>query len=312
MESSETIVKRIILALIVLVLGAFIFPGLREAEAGQKILVVQSIMIPLYEQVFEGFTSVCGSEDIQRLAVYEKKSSEVLRKVHEARPALILAIGLEALQKIKEINQIPVVYCMVLTAPTNPLLNGNNITGVSMNVPQGQQLKTFVDALPDVQRIGLLYDPAQTGRLVGKASAAARKMGISVISREVQSPREVAPAMEGMKGAIDAFWMLPDLTVINEVTIEYMLSFSMENRIPLLTFSDMYVEKGALMSISVDRFDIGVQAGELARRILSGTAVKDIRPPDARKGIRSLNLNVAKKLGIHLEENIIKESVVIR
>ena len=67
--------------------------------------------------------------------------------------------------------------------------------------------------------------------------------------------------------------VLPDITVITPETIEFLLLFSLENRIPVFTFSEKYVESGALMSIIIDAFDIGCQAGEMAKAI---QAEKDI------------------------------------
>jgi putative ABC transport system substrate-binding protein len=180
-----------------------------------------------------------------------------------------------------------------------------------MNIPQDQQLKTFTAALPKVKTIGIVYDPKRTGRLVAQAAAAAKNLGIVLKSRPVNTAREVAPALEQMRPSVEAVWMLPDLTVINEVTTEYMLSFSLSNRIPLLTFSDKYVEQGALMSVSIDTTDIGIQAGEMATLLLSGTPVHDVPAQEARKAVPFINLKVAKKLNITIDRGIIDSAVII-
>jgi putative ABC transport system substrate-binding protein len=114
-----------------------------------------------------------------------------------------------------------------------------------------------------------------------------------------------------MKGKIDAFWMLPDLTAITPETVEYLLLFSLENTIPILTFAEKYVELGALMSVGIDAFDIGTQAGEMAENILSGRDVKNIQRVDARKAVISINLKVARKLGITIDEKVIRKARII-
>jgi len=73
--------------------------------------------------------------------------------------------------------------------------------------------------------------------------------------------------------------------VITPETIEIMLLFSFENHIPVLTFSEKYVELGALMSIGIDAFDMGCQAGEMANQILKGSDVSIIQNAYARKAV---------------------------
>ncbi len=115
-----------------------------------------------------------------------------------------------------------------------------------------------------------------------------------------------------MKGKIDAFWMLPDLTVITPETVEYLLLFSLENTVPILTFAQKYVELGALLCVGIDAFDIGAQAGEMAEKILSGRDVKDVQWVDARKAVISINLKVARKLGITIDEKVIMKARIIK
>jgi len=103
-----------------------------------------------------------------------------------------------------------------------------------------------------------------------------------------------------MKEKIDAFWMLPDITLITPETVKFLLLFSFENNIPLLAFSEKYVEAGAFMSTGIDAFDMGIQAGELANEILSGRGAKDVQQVCARKVVVSTNLMIARKLGINL------------
>ncbi len=107
-----------------------------------------------------------------------------------------------------------------------------------------------------------------------------------------------------MKGEINAYWMLPDLTVVTPETVELLFLFSIENRIPVITFSNKYLEMGALMSFDIDTRDIGKQAGETANNILSGMDVKNMKMTDARKINININRKTAKKLGITMNERM--------
>ena len=280
-----------------------------SAWAGQEIVAIQSIRIQPYEDAVQGFEMACGAK-IERLIISELKGTDIVEKINEIRPDMILAVGLDALSRVKRIKDIPVIYLMVLH-PQSILSGEKNISGVSMDIPQEKQLRTLLDALPRTKTVGLLYAQEKTGRLAEKAREAARKIGIKLLAKEVHSTRDVPQSIQDMKGKIDVFWMLPDLTVITPETIEFVLLFSLENKIPVLAFSEKYVELGALMSVGIDAFDIGIQAGEMAEKILSGRDIMNIRQVDARKAVISINLKVAKTLGIPIDEKIIRKARII-
>jgi putative ABC transport system substrate-binding protein len=212
-----------------------------------------------------------------------------------------------ALSKVKEIRDIPIVYLMVLN-PESVLPSNGNITGVSMNISPGKQLSTLRTLIPQVQRVGLVYDPKRTGHFAERAAAIAKKDGISLITKEIHQPTEALSAIKGLRGAIDAFWMIPDATVFSPEIVEFMLLFCLENRIPILTFADKYVETGAFISIGIDAHDIGRQAGEMVQKIASGTEVTRIQRVDAWKPVVTINLKIAKKLGIPVNKEMLDEA----
>ncbi|MBC2695964.1 MAG: ABC transporter substrate-binding protein [Desulfobacteraceae bacterium] len=288
----------------------FIFFYHGFAEADHKIIAVQSVRIKPYEKTIEGFKSVTGS-DVKRIVISELNDTNIIKTINSFRPDIVLAIGMGALQVVKEIKDIPVVYMMVFN-PASIIFGKKNIFGVSMSIPPEKQLNLFLKVLPHVKNIGLLYDPDRTGYIVKDAMIAAGKMNINLIAKEIQNSRDVPSELLGMRKKIDVFWMLPDLTLITPATIKFLLLFSLENKIPVLAFSDKYVELGALMSINIDAFDIGSQAGEIVNAIVSGSDLKNIKKVDARKSLISINANIARKLEININNNIIKEARIIK
>lgn len=300
--------KRFYINIIFIFIFTFLYYGL--AEAGHRIVAVQSVRIKPYEKTIEGFKSITGSE-IKRIVISELNDANIIKTINLFKPDIVLAIGMSALQVVKEIKDIPVVYMMVLN-PTSIISGEKNIFGVSMSIPPEKQLNLLLNVLPHVKNIGLLYDPDRTGYIVKDAMIAAGKMNINLIAKEIQNFRDVPSELLGMRKNIDVFWMLPDLSLITPATIEFLLLFSLENKIPVLAFSDKYVELGALMSITIDPFDIGRQAGEMANAIISGRDLKNIKKVDARKSLMSINTNVARKLEIDISNNIIKKARIIK
>jgi putative ABC transport system substrate-binding protein len=83
-------------------------------------------------------------------------------------------------------------------------------------------------------------------------------------------------------------------------TVEFLLLFSMKYRVPLLAFSEKWLDMGAFLSTGIEAFDMGAQAGDMANKILSGRQVKSVQQAHARRYVVSTNLMVAGKLGIGL------------
>ena len=284
--------KKKLMLLVLLVLVVY-----KPAGAGQDVVVIQSFKVKPYEDALNGFSSVCPSQ-IKRMVMSELKGVDIPKKIEQANPSLVLAIGLEALSQAKRIKDIPVVYLMVLN-PQSILSAEKNITGVSMYIPPDKHLTALMETLPGTQTIGFLYNPERSGRFVEEARKQAAKLQVQLVDREIHDPKRAPSLALEIKDKIDVFWMLPDLTVITPETVEFLLLYSFENKIPLFTFSEKYVEMGAFLSMDIDAFDMGRQAGEMALEILAGADVRNIRQTYARKAIVSTNLLIARKLGIN-------------
>ena len=288
------VVKRSLFPILFLL---FLFPGISEAEP--EIVAVQSVRVSPYEEAIKGFRSICDV-GMRRVVLSESGRAKAMRSIKDTGPEMILAIGGDALSMAKRIKSIPIVYTMVLN-PLSRLSGEENIRGVSMNIPPKQQLRALLRALPHVKTVGLLHNPDRKGYFVREAHVAALGIGINIVAREIHSPKDAPSLIMDMRGKIDAFWMLPDITVITPQTVEFLLLFSLENAIPLLAFSEKYVELGAFMSTGIDAFDMGRQAGEIANRIVSGADVTHVHHVGARRLVISTNLMVARKLGITVD-----------
>lgn len=283
---------------------------LAPSWASGELLVVQSLSIKPYNDALQGFKAVCKSR-LNRLVGPELSEADIRVKVRRNKPDLILAIGMDALEKLKSVKDVPIVYVMVLS-PLNMLGDGGNITGVSMNLAPERQFAMLREVIPNVKKIGIFFDPGKNSNFISRVHNAASLMGIELLTKKVHSSREAVSSVEGLKGRVDVLWLLPDTTVVNPATIDLLLLSSIENKIPVLTFSDKYAEKGALLSLEVDAVEAGKQAGEMAVKILGGANINNIKGEDARESILTVNMIVAKKLGITINGNVIKHARIIR
>ncbi|MBL7049213.1 MAG: hypothetical protein ISR96_06855 [Nitrospira sp.] len=267
---------------------------------GADIVTIQSVSIKPYNDALEGFEKACDcSTKSYRLSEVEDIGLDKI--ISREKPEVVAAIGVDALKKAREIKDIPVIYFMVPN-PSRLIAGSSNITGVSMNMSPAKQLVSIKLALPDLMSVGVVYDPERTGPFVAKAARAAEAQGIKLVTRKVSDSREVPFALKSLKGEVEAIWMLPDLTVLRAEILEFMFMYAAENRMPVIAFSEKYVKSGAMMSIDISPSDIGVQAGEMAARVLAGVRVRDLPGLEARKAEITVNYRVATRLNWNINE----------
>jgi putative ABC transport system substrate-binding protein len=252
-----------------------------------------------FDDALRGFRNVCKTES-KTVVVTDAEGSNFLRTVREERPSLILAIGAEALHKVKKIRDIPIIYLMALN-PEKIIGESKNFAGVNMTIPPERYLRLMEKLNLPGLKVGIFYDPAKSGTFVKRVQHTARSMDIEINAREVHHSKEVPELLTRMKGSCNIIWMLPDSTVVTPETVEYMLLFTLQNRMPVVTFAGKYVDTGALVSLDIDGYDMGKQAGEMANKVLGGADISDIPTAEARKAAMKINRKVAQKLGINIK-----------
>ncbi|MDD2320247.1 MAG: ABC transporter substrate binding protein [Geobacteraceae bacterium] len=278
---------------------------LASSAAAWDVLVVQKYRAKPYADVVRGFESVATGK-VSLLVLEESSGEDPLREIRRRRPDLILALGADALSKVRRIGNIPIIYCMVLNP--DPLLGSeDNITGISMSITPEKQLASLRKVLPKLDKIGTAYNPDKMGSFVEKARVAGQKMGIRLVAAKVERAKDFPRALESLPQDLDAYWMLPDSTVTTPETVEAMILFSIQTRIPVFTFSDKYLRMGAFMSVELDTIDLGKQAGRVAEKIRSGTAVGDIPRAYADHATTTVNQAVAEKFGIPLNGTLVNK-----
>lgn len=269
------------------------------------IVVVKSGGIKPYNEALEGFRSTYDCT-ILEINLSGSGKQDITDRIAAIAPDAVLAIGTDAFRAVRSIKDLPVFYTMILPSESLGSLH-KNISGVSMLISPELYLDAITGLFPNARRVGLVYDPRNMGAFVREAMKAAQAKGVELIAKEVNRSRDVPQLIDALRDRIDIFWMLPDPTIINGETVNYMLLFSFQHNIPIFTFSNKYVDMGALAALNISPFDLGAQTGEIARAVLSG---KNGRAPiraDARKASLVINRKVAKKLGIKINEEMSRE-----
>jgi len=239
----------------------------------------------------------------------KKEESSIIQRLTAARPRLIVAIGPLAAQVVRErLQDMPLIFVMVSNPPKYGL-QGSNLAGVSLDIPVQMQLAMTKSLVPTLKTLGVIYDPEKTGAMVLEARGIADTLGLQLLAAPVSSYKAVPAALRSLLGKIQALWMVPDETVVTPESFKFLLLAAFENNLPFVAVSDIFVEAGALASLSPDYTDVGRQGCQLATDIESGR----LRPADVMvvppaKVNLTLNLKTASKIGLTLLPELIQSA----
>jgi putative ABC transport system substrate-binding protein len=208
---------------------------------------------------------------------------------------LVVAVGaLAATVARQELTDRLVMFCAVLN-PRRYKLSG----GVSFEVSPKDQLARLHDALPAARRIGVIYDPKKSTELVAAAGAEANTLGLQLVPAEAHDPREVDPVFRSLRRDIDVLWLIPDSTVVTRESFEVLALEAAESRIPLVAYSDAFVQQGALLAISPDAAGVGLQCASLAEEALRTRRVPPVVLTAERYRV-TVNEQVAQQFGLRI------------
>jgi putative ABC transport system substrate-binding protein len=286
------------------------------AYAEKSAMVIKSQNLSAYNKVIKGFEAECIQKNITIKSIYDLKGKmkigqKIIRKIRKEKPDIILTIGVLATTIAKEeIKDIPIVFCMVINHARFQL-TGANITGIAAEISVEEQLKGYQTILNPLKDIGVIYDPSKTGNIVVSAEKKVKDIGMNLVKYEIKSSKEVSEAMENLIDRIDALWLLPDSTVVTRKSFDLIKSTTLENKIPLLCTSDVFVKAGALAAVFSDYKCVGIQAAQLAGEILERPSPGSLGIVDPDSFKLAINTDTAEKLGLELEAILEEPHIIV-
>ena len=268
------------------------------------VLIIKDSDIKPYQDAIRGFRKTCNCS-VREMDLSDLETIEMALK---AKPDAVVALGTRALRRTRAIRNVPLIYAMVMPFETVDV-TGENVSGVSMDIAPAAYLTAMAGLFPDAKRIGVIFNPDQTGLLVREASVVALEKGVSLVLKPVRNPHEAPALLDELRGKIEVLWMLPDATIVNSEMIDAMLLFSFQQNVPIFSFSKKYVEMGAVAALTIDPQNMGKQAGEMARSLLQDGK----GPLRAYAGTPRLIINkkVSAKLGVRINGEHVKNAEAV-
>jgi len=239
--------------------------------------------------------------------------AEIAAEFVHLKVDVILANGTEPAVAAKQATSvIPVVFPVskdpigsrLVTSLARP---GGNVTGFS-NLGSdlaAKRLELLREVVPDLRRLAVMANVDYSGVLTERdeIDAAARTLGLEIISLPIRRIEDVAAAFEKLTSHAETLYTVGDpLSHAHRLRIN---TFALAARLPTMFPQREYVEAAGLMSYGTNYPDLNRRAAEYVDKILRGTKPGDLPVQQPTKFDLVVNLATAKALGLTIPESFL-------
>jgi len=281
-----------------------------KAFAADVFILLSSDIIP-YESCVEGLETALAEKTV---AVLNMKGNleqgvKLLKKIRKEKARLIIAVGPQAAYVVSRDTDLSCfrVFCMV----RNPgkILGENPFPGVSLNMPSPKfQLRKIKAAFKNKKRVGMFYDPVSNQAVVDGFVRAAESLAMEIVPFPIRSRKDISRVINSNRFSTDVLLIIPDAQLRSEKIIGYIIEASLKRKIPVIGYNSWFARNGALLSFLINYREIGLQAGEMSKRMMNGEPMdNNLVVPPKKIGV-SVDLKTAKKLGIRISQEIIDQA----
>lgn len=300
--------------MLLLTLGLVAMGGAAPAVAAEKTFVAVIITGDLerYRLAHDVFVQRLKDEglDDQKLQIYvQTPNPDTMSWVNSIRKAVgvgadvIVTYGAPAtLSAKRESRGIPVIFADVYDPIGLNLVREigvptKNIAGVSGKTPMETLIKTFREISP-AKTMGVLYSSIDEGSILQlrKLEDLAKKTNITLIPRDVVSPKEIGAALQELAGRVESLFVTD--SAVLALKIKEIVPFAAQQQWPVISQIPTLCDLGAMITLEADPIEQGEVAAGLLTSLLSGTPTTDMELHTPRKVNLVINLKVARSLNL--------------
>jgi putative tryptophan/tyrosine transport system substrate-binding protein len=291
-----------------------------------RLAIIQSIKHPALDDVASGVKQYFHENEIYPefiliIADYGSDNNETpsaaIKKIADFDPDLIVTIGTQTSQEVfRWIDSVPIIF----TAVTDPVgagivkdmhKPGGLVTGLTDMSPVEAHLDIIIRIQPEIKNLGMVFSQFEQNAAVIKdhLSTVAKNYGVSLIDAPVKRGEKVTDKALGILDSIDALYISTDNYVVS--SIRDLARLCASAGIPLYAADPSSVAGGAMVALSIDYFQMGLQTGAMSRRVLEGADPATIQVERPREMRITINTSAAEAMEIDLPMDLIMAADMI-
>ena len=273
-----------------------------------------------YDALFEGLREY-GYEEGRNLIVerrYARGQAERFKEfaaemVRLNVDVIVVVTTPAALAVMNATKTIPIVHPNAIDPLNTGLIAslahpGGNLTGGAQLTAEvsAKRLEILKRVVPRLSRVAALWNPANPALVFSwkETQGAARALGVTLQSHEVQGPKDFAAAFAMTADERpDALLVLQDAVTMqqrNEI-----IDFAIQKRLPSMFQEKGWAVAGGLMSYGENLPSMYRRAAYFVDRIFKGAKPADLPVEQATKFDMVLNLKTAKAIGLTIPDSVL-------
>ena len=228
---------------------------------------------------------------------------------------LIFAIATPAAQSVASVTkEIPFVATDLTNFEVARLVKSNkapggNVTGVSDINPVADQLALLLKLTPGAKAVGTIYNSSEINSAyqIELLREAAKAHKVDVVEATVSNVNDIQQAIASIKAKVQALYIPTDNVMAS--AIPALLKVTNPAKLPVVAGESGMVRAGALASIGVDYYTLGVMTGNMGADILEGKAQPATMPIQIQQATKVLiNMKAAKEIGLDVPAELLKDA----
>jgi putative ABC transport system substrate-binding protein len=184
---------------------------------------------------------------------------------------------------------------------------GGNVTGLSNLATDlaAKRVEILREVFPGLHRLAVLLNVDNSGSIIerNEIDAAARTLGLAVVSLPIRRVDDIVAAFEGLKDRADALYTSGD-TLIHAQRMR-INTFALAAHLPTMFPQREYLEAGGLMSYGANFPDLNRRAADYIDKVLRGAKPADLPVEQPTKFDFAVNLITAKALGFTIPPTLL-------
>jgi putative tryptophan/tyrosine transport system substrate-binding protein len=318
------------LGLVLVVLGLFLVCATQVLAATSKPALVgisKIVSHPALDAVVKGIQDELKASkqnvtfDIQNANGDISTAASIANKFQSEKVTLAVGVATPTAQAlVNTLKTTPIVF----SAVTDPVKAGlvrsltkgdKYVTGVSDMTPVKQQIETLL-RIKKIKRLGHIYTSSEENAVVlaGVVKQVCKELKIEYVETTVTKSSEVKQATQAIIHRVDALYISTDNTVVSAMSA--VAEVAMKNKVPIMSADPSSSEAyDVLAAWGFDYYKMGRATGKLIVEILNGKKPEQIPTRFMTKASDVdlfVNLDVAKKLGLTIPQDLVKVAKTVR
>lgn len=189
---------------------------------------------------------------------------------------------------------------------------GGNVTGLTQDTGEaftGKRLEMLKEMIPDIARLGVLWNPdfAANRNRLASMTAIAQPLGLTLVSAEARGQQALEQAFATMAAArAQAFVLYPDPLLFNYR--DQICGMALRDRLPAISAAREFAEAGLLLTYGANLQDLFRRVAIFIDKIVKGAKPADLPVEQPTKFELVINRKTANALGLAIPSTLLAQA----